>query len=296
MPGTRSLLVVVLALSLGCSSSSHEASFANVAAKATPDSPAGADKQQEAQARKIVYKANLELVVDDLDKAEEQIAQLVPAQGGYVAKSDVRGTAAPGSPRSGTWTVRIPVDHFNAFMQAAGKLGELTASNTDSDDITDKFYDLQAHMKNNQTEEEGLRKLLIDKSAAGKLEDILTIRRELQSIRGTIDQQQGQLNRWSKEADLSTITLKIHDRKDYVPPPAPGLAARIGRTWTGSLDALASLGESALLIAIAIVPWLPLIAAVIVPVWLWLRRANVRKPTRQAKEPAASTGNPFTGP
>lgn len=97
----------------------------------------------------------------------------------------------------------------------------------DSDDVTDKYYDLQAHLKNDQVEEEGLRKLLLEKSGSGKLDDILAIRRELRSIRGQIEMQQGQLKRLEKDTALATINLKLIDRKQYVPPTAPNLGTSI---------------------------------------------------------------------
>jgi len=229
---------------------------------------------EENQPRKIVYHANVELVVDDLEKAEQELNQILIEQGGYVAKSEVRGS--PGSPRSGTWTVRVPVEHFPVFMEAAGKLGELRRSSTDSDDITDKYFDLKAHLKNNQVEEEGLRKLLLEKSAGGKLDDILAIRKELRGIRGDIEQQQGQIQRWEKETALATVTFNLHDRKDYVPPTSPDLRASIGRTFEGSLNALQTFGRWLVLVIVGLVPWLPVFAIVLGPTWFWMHRLRSR--------------------
>ena len=195
------LLFLALAACAGCGGDAKETpEFKSVNSLKVDRAPAqGQDGQQapvdaeENQPRKIIYRANVEMVVDDLEKAEQELNQILNEQGGYVAKSEVRGS--PGSPRSGTWTVRVPVEHFPVFMEAAGKLGELRRSSTDSDDITDKYFDLKAHLKNNQVEEEGLRKLLLEKSAGGKLDDILAIRKELRGIRGDIEQQQGQIQR-----------------------------------------------------------------------------------------------------
>lgn len=238
------------------------------------DAEAGAVPKQDSAPRKIIYTASLDLVVDDLPKAEEEVNRLVQAQGGYIAKSELRGS--PGMPRSGTWTVRIPVDSFKAFLDAAGKLGELTRSKTDSDDITDKYHDLQAHLKNNQVEEEGLRKVLLEKSASGKLEDVLAVRREIRAIRGEIDMQQGQILRWDKETAFTTITLNISDRKGYVPPTAPSLRTSVGRTFEDSVDALANFGRGLLLAIVAILPWLPLIIAGLLLVRYGWRRRRTR--------------------
>jgi hypothetical protein len=233
--------------------------------------PAGGEKKAvEETPRKIIYTAQIELIADDFDKVSQELDQLVKDHGAYIAKSDIHGS--PGVPRSGTWTIRVPVKHFEDFNKALAKLGELRQDKTDSDDITDRYYDLKAHIKNDQVEEEALQKLLIEKSATGKLEDLLAIRRELREIRGKIEEQQGRLQRWDKETALSTVTLKITDRRDYVAPTTPHFGTTIAHTFEGSLGALTSFGQGIVLVMVALVPWLPVIAVIVVPIWLAIRR------------------------
>ena len=63
--------------------------------RAGPAAPLAAE-----EARKIIiYNAHIDLVVEEFDKAQEQLTRLVEEVKGYVAKSDTHG--APGSPRSG---------------------------------------------------------------------------------------------------------------------------------------------------------------------------------------------------
>jgi len=258
--------LLLLPLFAGCSSSMEH--FSSNA----PGEKAAAG--QESPTRKIIYTARLAIVVDDLTKAEEELNQLLQARGGYIAKSEMRGMA--GTPRSGVWTVRVPVEHFRVFLDSVGKLGQVERSTTDSDDITDKYHDLQAHLKNNATEEEGLRKLMIEKSTGGKLEDLITIRREINKLRGEIDAQQGQLKRWDKETSFTTITLEMADSKAYLPKPPPGLRTSMGRTFDDSVQALENVGKWLLLTLIAIVPWLPLVGLSFVA-WRWWRRRRTSK-------------------
>jgi hypothetical protein len=235
----------------------------------------GVQKPAEQRPRKIIYIAQVELIVEDLARGEEQLKSLIQEQKAYVAKSEMRGS--PGSPRSGSWTIRVPVDRFDAFMEAIAQLGELRHSRTDSDDITDRYYDLKAHLKNNEVEEEGLQKLYLEKSATGKLDDLLAVRRELRTIRGDIEQQKGQLQRWDKETEYATVTVNMHDRKEYVPTTAPSFGTSISRTFSGSWDSLVSLGKGIVLVAVAVTPWLPVLAVVALAVWLGVRRANKRR-------------------
>jgi hypothetical protein len=234
----------------------------------------GAKAPGEAVPRKIIYTAQVDIVVDDFEKAEQGVKELVEEQKSYLARSEMRGS--PGSPRSGSWTVRVPVDHFNAFMEAVAKLGELQRGRTDSEDITDKYYDLQAHLKNNEVEEEGLRKLYLEKSSTGKLDDLLAVRRELRGVRGEIEQQKGQLQRWDKETQYATVTVKIEERKGYVPTTTPTFGTSISRAFFGSFDALVSFGKALVIFVVALTPWLPVLALVGVGVWLGVRRQRRR--------------------
>ncbi len=231
---------------------------------------AGAPAGGEQQPRKIIYTATIDLVVEQFDNVEEELASLVKEQHGYLARSDVRGT--PGSPRSGSWTLRVPVEHFTQVVAALGKLGELRQSKTDSDDVTDRYYDLKAHIKNDLAGEEALQKL---QAKADKVEDIRILERDLRDLRGKIEEQQTRLQRWDKDVAMSTINLQVHDRKDYVPTTTPTFGTSIGRTFQGSIDALLTFGRGIVLVAVAMAPWLAVLAVPAVPGW-WLIRRKLR--------------------
>jgi hypothetical protein len=169
----------------------------------------------------------------------------------------------PGVPRDGHWTVRIPVAHFDAFMAAVAGLGEVQTRQTDSDDITDNYYDLAARLKNKQREEERLLELL--KKNTANLQEILTVEENLSRVRAQIEQMQGQLQRWDKETELATVMLTLNESKSYVPTAPPAYSTTIGQTFYGSLDALVSFGKALFLIGVALVPWLPVIVLVLTP-------------------------------
>jgi hypothetical protein len=283
MRSSTILIAVAIFFVVGCGGdygAPHKGEMRKSAAKseskeAAQDEPAGGlQKPAEQRPRKIIYTAQVELLVEDLAKGEEELKRLIAEQKAYVAKSDMRGS--PGSPRSGNWTIRVPVEHFDHFMETIAQVGELRHSRTDSDDITDRYYDLKAHLKNNEVEEEGLQKLYLEKSATGKLEDLLAVRRELRNIRGDIEQQKGQLQRWDKETEYATVTITMYDRKEYVPTTAPTFGTSIIRTFSSSWESLVGLGKGIVLVVVAVTPWLPVIGVIVVAGWIGIRRAKRR--------------------
>jgi hypothetical protein len=227
--------------------------------------------------RKIVYTADVRVIVEDFPTAEAELRMLVKDHHGIVAKSEVSGSA--GSPRSGTWKLRVPVDEFEDFVQAVAGLGVPQKNSTDSQDVTEEYYDLDTRIKNKKVEEERLRKHL-DQST-GKLEEILAVEKELSRVRGEIEHQEGRLRLLANLASLTTVTVTIQEIKNYVPPQAPTFAANIVGTFSESLGLLGAFGRGLVLVAAALAPWMVILLILAVPVGLviWWRRSRRLPPT-----------------
>jgi hypothetical protein len=220
--------------------------------------------------RKIIHTADLVLVVANLDQAEHRLKELIQGQKeAYIAHAEVANTA--GTPRQGRWKIRIPVAGFDAFIDALLGLGVPERKDINSSDVTEQFYDIEARIKVKKAEEAQLLKLL-DKSA-GKLEDVLAIRRDLKVVREEIEQLEGRLRLLANLTSLTTVTLTLKEIKDYVPPQAPTFSASIQNTFSGSVDALGSFGRCVVLFLVAMAPWLPIVAVVAGPLWLLGRRS-----------------------
>jgi hypothetical protein len=268
-----------------------------VVAPAPAAAPAGgggeaAQPPAQALSRKIIYNADLTVVVQDLSHADEQLRQVVKDLNGYIAQSEIIGSA--GSPRQGHWRIRVPADQVQACVEALVKLGIPEKNSLDSKDVTEEFYDLEARIKNMKVEEGRLQSYLEDKKATSKLEDILAIERELSRVRGEIERAEGRLRMLGNLSTLATLDVTLREVKDYVPPQAPTFAAEIGGTFTGSLDVLRQFGQFLLLALVALTPWLPVIALIVVPTWLLARRA-LRQSQPATVVPVEPTPQPPAG-
>jgi hypothetical protein len=229
--------------------------------------------------RRVISSGTVDLIVTDFDGAVAQIATLIEQSGGYVARSDLG--ASTGERRRASWTLRVPVAKYQATLDALARLGHAQSVRTDSQDVTDEYYDLEARLKNKHTEEDRLLEHL--KKSTGKLEDILAVERELTRVRGEIELMQGRLNKLTKLSELTTITLTIQERKDYVPPTAPTYSTSLGRTFGASVEALMTLLKWIVMAIVALVPWSPLIALAIGVSW-WLIRRSARVPVVTSAE------------
>jgi hypothetical protein len=193
------LLLMALAV-LGCAGEYHsmsiESDMAREHADTTTDSEAVADPGMgqplpslNTLQRKIIYTADVELVVEEFNWIPSKVEKLVQDFKGYIAGSTVTGT--PGHPRSGKWTIRVPVEGYGKFLTAVQKLGEVHRVSSDSKDVSEEYYDLETRISNKEKQEARLLELLAD--ATGQLDEVLSVERELARVREEIERMKGRV-------------------------------------------------------------------------------------------------------
>jgi len=238
--------------------------------------PAGAEKplpSASALQRKIIYTAEVQLVVEAFDSVPSEVEALAKRFDGYVASSTLTGS--PGRPRSGEWTIRVPVERYAEFLTAVKELGEVHHVSTDSTDVSEEYYDLESRIRNKKKQESRLLELLAD--ATGKLEEVLSVERELARVREEIERMEGRVRVLDDLTTLTTVTLRINEIKDYMPEQAPTYATRVRRAWSGSMDTLVSTAKTVSIAVVAAVPW---VAVLLVPVILLVLLLRIRRRRR----------------
>jgi hypothetical protein len=174
----------------------------------------------------------------------------------------------------------VPQGQFDTLVAGVAKLGEALQNRRDSEDVTEGYYDTKERLRTFEVEEEGLRKYYESKAPTGKPEDMMAVRRELTEIRAQIEKMKGRIKRWDNQVELATVVVKVHERKDYVPPSStnapvePGFGQSLGGTFSGSIDALVAVGKGFVLGVVAVAPWLAIVAVVGSPLWVYLWRAR----------------------
>jgi hypothetical protein len=93
-----------------------------------------------------------------------------------------------------------------------------------AEDVSEEFVDLTARMANSHRLEERLVELL--RTRTGKLQDVLTVERELARVREEIERMEGRLRFLKNSAQLSTLAVTL-----YEPPPL--VASHPGRSVIG---------------------------------------------------------------
>ena len=209
---------------------------------------------------KIIYTAEVSLVVEDFAATEQALRELIASHSGYVAESSAQRTE--GVARSGRWVIRVPTGRYDTFLGGLDRIGYIDDRRQTAADVTAEFIDIQARVTNLKRLEERLIDLLENRN--GKLDELLTIEQELARVRGEVEQAEGRLRYLTNKTDFSTVTVLVREEQDYVPPqappPAPTFTQQIATTWGHSIDALRRTAERAVLALVAAVPWLGVLA------------------------------------
>lgn len=235
------------------------------------------------EGRKVVYNANMALIVKDTEATAQQIDNLAQQMGGYVA--NMNAYRDYNNLLVYDIALRIPAERFEAARTALRALAvRVDNENINTDDVTDQYYDIEARLTSLRATEDELLKLLAEtRERGGKVEDIMSIYRELTTIQAEIESLQGQLNRLDNLVALSTINISV--RPDELATPIVEDTWRPLETLRNSVGALVNvlrgLVDLVIYLVVVVLPVLLLLAIPVILVFFvlrWLiRRLQARK-------------------
>ena len=175
-------------------------------AKEIEDTQVGEFSEEQAalvaQNRIIVRTVNLQLEVDDVVDAIEEISQSVQQDGGWVVSTD------RSSKHYGFIAVRVPAENLDAALQWMRQVGvDVLSEASTSTDVTDEYYDLRSRVDSLQATEEALIRLL---DRAEKVEDALEVQRELAQLQVEIESHLGRIKLLEETAAFSLVNISLN--------------------------------------------------------------------------------------
>lgn len=273
-------LLIGLAGCAGASDSSMRLATTGDVANVSLDGAAGgsierATAETPTDTKRIIYEADLTLVVDSLNDFEQNLPRLVREHGGYIG--DAQADRTEGARPSGRWVVRVPVERFEDLLGSLSASGFARRLQQKSQDVTVEYVDLEARISNARQLEQRIAKLL--ESAPGEVSTIVQVERELARARGELEQLEGRRRLLANRTAYSTITLQVTEKAVYAPPRTPTFGERLARAWTDSLTEWLEVGENMVIGTVAMVPWSGTAMVLSVPpVVFWLRRRRIGNP------------------
>jgi hypothetical protein len=214
--------------------------------------------QPSAAASMLIRNGYAGIEVDSLDPAMERVRTLAQRVGGFIANTTVQG--GRNELRSASLEVKVPAARFDEAISGLAPIGKVESVNISAEDVGEQFVDLSARVENARRLESRLIALLANRT--GKLQEVLSVERELARVREEIERYEGRLRFLGARVATSTLTINVHERSPIIVPVAGSGPIEVAfreawRNFVGFIATLiASLGVLVPLGALVFVGWL----------------------------------------
>ncbi len=246
------------------------------AAEAPAESVAALEVPGAQDARKIVRNSYLDLETKAFDQALAGIQQLVEENGGYMESQSVQGRSlrdqSSQQERYATLTARIPSENLDAAIASVGELCNILSQSEDRQDITDRYYDAQAHLDSLQLQEERLLDIL---SKAEQLEDVISLESALSDVRYQIETITASLRRMDSQVTYSFLHITLNEVVEYQEPTPETFGEQLARAIRRGGSHLVDSTQGFLLFAAEGLPTLLFWVAVLAVI-VWVVRRAIR--------------------
>jgi uncharacterized protein DUF4349 len=197
----------------------------------------------DAATRLIVRTGQASVEVDSLEPAMAELRRIALRAGGFVADASIQ--SGRNQLRQATLELKVPSARFDELTEGLQPIGRLEFVNVGAEDVSEEFVDLTARIANGRRMEDRLVELL--RTRTGKLQDVLSVERELARVREEIERMEGRLRYLKTSAQLSTLSVSLHEPVPIVATHGPGPIVEAfrdaWRNFVGVLaGAIASLG------------------------------------------------------
>jgi len=236
-----------------------------------PGYQTGGGKEFMPKERLIIKTAQMSVVVDDVQQAAQAVVDFAANKGGFEVNRSVQ---KEGVGYSASVTVRIPAEAFDQGLEAARALGEVRSQNINGQDVTEEFVDVQAQLHNLRATEKQFLDIL---RQAAKIEDILSVQRELTNVRAQIESLEGRKKYLEQSAALSTLTVYFSTNPETLPVVDDQDKWKPVAVAKEALRDLLDIGKAAVNVLIRIVIYIPIWIIIGVIIYVgqrWYRKSH----------------------
>ncbi len=252
-----------------------------------PQTAAGAANGLKPPANvKMIYTASVSLESTEFDAAAAGLDALTAELGGWYEHSSLDNSSR--NYRRASFTIRLPAAHFTDFCTRVGDICKVNSISTSSEDISERYYDLEARLATQRTKLERLQDLL---AQAKKLEDIITLESAISETELEIENLTGSLRKYDSLVDYATVELSLSEvyQLTQTEEPVIGFGARLASAFrSGTRRFVSGMQDLLLGFARAWAGWL-LFAAIVAGIVLLIRRARRRRALARSAGGGADT-------
>ena len=236
--------------------------------------------------RKIIRNANMTVETLAFDTFVDQLTAFIGSFGGYVESSSIgnRGYRNGQQLRYARYTIRIPAEQLDTFLNTVSDLGNVTELNTGLKDVTTSYVDSEKHLESLRIEQQALMEIL---AKAETVEDIITVQDRLTYVRYEIESYEAILRTYDDQIALSSVAMTVNEVEKETPVEKETFGQEVSRRFNESLSdigdscknfAAGFLGNSPIIFVTILI-----LGAIVLVVVLIIRGVKKRYAKKQAK-------------
>ncbi len=165
-------------------------------------------KQKGLLQRKIIWIADLELQVNNVDEATKYINKICLKYNAFVSKMSLMNS---NHQISNSITIRVGNEYFNTLINDVKAHAVYTRKATIlSDDVTEEFVDIESRLKTKRSVRD--RYIHILKNKTGSITDVIEAEEAIRKITEEIEAKEGRLRFLKDKVNFSTINLQLFQK------------------------------------------------------------------------------------
>ncbi|WP_410878232.1 DUF4349 domain-containing protein [Myroides sp. DW712] len=204
--------LVSLATLASCDKKYESVNAETVEYLGSPDGVSKTPKEalsQQAVERKIIKEGSIRFETTDAAATRKQITTSLAAQQGYLAQDHVDTYE---NQSTYTLTVRVPAEHFEKLLaDITSTAHKVENQNIKAIDVTEEFIDVESRIGTKKELENRYKALL---SKANKVEEILAIEKEIETLRSDIESYEGRFNYLKNNIAYSTLAIVFYEKQE----------------------------------------------------------------------------------
>ena len=227
------------------------------------------------ESRKLIRTVDIDAETKEFSKVMTSIEKAVNDAKGYVQNQSVNSNYQDN--RTATMTLRIPADKLDGFLSTLNKAVNVTRQNSNVNDVTDEYVDIESHIAALETEQTALMAML---EKAEKLDDIIAIQSRLTEVRGNLESDKARQKGYDTLIAYSTVDLNL-DEVERETESKPTFWSKAGNAFIDGITYFGDFVGGLAIFLIGALPFLIVIGGVTVGIILITKRSCKRKAAKK---------------
>ena len=219
--------------------------------------------------KKIIRTASMTIATQTFEDSLNALKSACEGQNGWIESSSENVNNATGL-RTAYLTLRIPQSALDAYIAGTEGLGRITSRSESAQDVTESYQDTAARLETQKALMARLQALITE---SADLSDLLELESQIADTQYQIDRLQASLNSTDRQVSYSTVNINLKEEKTVeLTDTTVSLGDRIKSAIVTGVNALESFLADMLVFLVAALPFIAIVAVVVIAVKIIRKR------------------------